>query len=512
MQILQNNYKQTVKGRIMCYLALLLVSAGFLFLFSKATTPLLKDGFYGTDSAIFTLLGQAFLDGKTPYVDFFDHKGPVIIFIEALAQLIAPGKSGIFALQTLSLFVTLVLICKSGRLFSLSRLQMAVVVAAFLLFFRFTIRYGNQTEEYSLPFIMLSLYYTLRFYFTDNRQISVCKALILGFCFSVTFWMRANNAGMICACVVFITLLLLKDKKWKDFASFSVAFALSVLIFGTLIVTYFHSLGQGALIGMIRATFIHNLLYAQSAWEMLVPQSVILFYGLAFLALAVFVAGVYAWQKEYWDRNIYLFCVLIFLLGFLPVCLGRCCYNYLSLVIPVVPLGLLFFAGSRMGQAVSGKHFGIVLAMLVAMLLGSAFIKKSENNVDKEFSVRINAFIDRIPADERDSVYLYDVYAPTYLITGLKPYGKYFILQSMHALVDERINDEIEMMMITRPPLWLLVETDSETSPSLKDEQMNNKITRGYELIDKLPNRTSAFWLYRLKRDGNECASVRIDN
>ena len=38
----------------------------------------------GCDSCVFKQMGLAILSGKTPYLDLFDHKGPVIYFINAL--------------------------------------------------------------------------------------------------------------------------------------------------------------------------------------------------------------------------------------------------------------------------------------------------------------------------------------------------------------------------------------------------------------------------------------------
>lgn len=40
--------------------------------------------YYGGDSAVFILIGKMFNAGKVPYVDFFEHKGPTLIFIEAI--------------------------------------------------------------------------------------------------------------------------------------------------------------------------------------------------------------------------------------------------------------------------------------------------------------------------------------------------------------------------------------------------------------------------------------------
>ena len=58
-----------------------------LFLFLPASllyygNPL--DHLPGTDNGVFLYGGQQLLAGKTPYLDFWDHKGPLIYFINAI--------------------------------------------------------------------------------------------------------------------------------------------------------------------------------------------------------------------------------------------------------------------------------------------------------------------------------------------------------------------------------------------------------------------------------------------
>lgn len=70
-----------------------------LLITSKSTSPLYPH-VYGEDSALFSLLGKGILQGKTLYAELFDHKGPVIFYINALGQLLG-GYTGILFLQCL---------------------------------------------------------------------------------------------------------------------------------------------------------------------------------------------------------------------------------------------------------------------------------------------------------------------------------------------------------------------------------------------------------------------------
>jgi len=54
------------------------------------------------DAGFFSLGGQDVLEGKTLYVDFYDHKGPFLFFWNAF-ELLFGGKNGLFLWDTLSL-------------------------------------------------------------------------------------------------------------------------------------------------------------------------------------------------------------------------------------------------------------------------------------------------------------------------------------------------------------------------------------------------------------------------
>ena len=71
----------------------------FLFLFSYSTSPLYAIS-WGHDSAVFQSIGKGWSKGYIPYLDSFDHKGPLLFALNALGYIIG-GKNGLFILQLL---------------------------------------------------------------------------------------------------------------------------------------------------------------------------------------------------------------------------------------------------------------------------------------------------------------------------------------------------------------------------------------------------------------------------
>ena len=99
------------------------------------------------------MTGRMVAEGKVPYLDFFDMKGPIIFFIEGLGQWLADGKMGIFIIQNL-FFLAISGLCyaiarrfvKEGPAFLIVILNLLVLAA--------TTTGGNFTEEFSLPAVL----------------------------------------------------------------------------------------------------------------------------------------------------------------------------------------------------------------------------------------------------------------------------------------------------------------------------------------------------------------------
>ena len=120
-------------------------AVAMLCLCVESTSPFFLND--GTDSAIFKAIGLAILKGKVPYVDIFDHKGPVIFFINALGQWIHSGRSGIFFLEIINLSVALTLLFKTSRLY-VDGFTAFLCTLASLFFFGTLVTEGDQCEEW----------------------------------------------------------------------------------------------------------------------------------------------------------------------------------------------------------------------------------------------------------------------------------------------------------------------------------------------------------------------------
>ena len=138
----------------------IVTSIVFLLLFSPYTTPL--NPYYGYDDNIFMIIGQGINKGYIPYKDLFDHKGPMLYFIYAIADLIMHGKMGLLILQFVNLYIINYCIYRIALLYNCTIKKVWILLFVFMTFFIGTIGEGAMNEEFSLSFLFISFYLCLK--------------------------------------------------------------------------------------------------------------------------------------------------------------------------------------------------------------------------------------------------------------------------------------------------------------------------------------------------------------
>lgn len=461
---------ETAKKNIYLYLSFLIIAIVFLLRFSTSTSPLFIEN--GNDSAVFLMLGRFFHAGYTPYADFFDHKGPILIFIEALGYYLSPqnGRLGIFILQIINLFIIQLLIFKTAKLY-LSNLYSYTTVIISLLFLRFTIEGGNLSEEYSLIFLILSLYITFKYYLSTNSFISNKSMFLLGICAAVIIWIRLNNTATICACLIFIIIDQIKEYGLKRTFLLFLSFLVGLVCISIPIILFF--IYKNAFIALIDANFLFNLKYLASNNDDSVSifdsvTSIIEYLSKSTLPFIVLFLGVIIEYKRIHQKKILLLGILLFIFSWLASQMGNLYYHYMMINIPCLVLGLTLIFKFLLEKH-NSKQQGRIIACLSVVLLITLIIygfnkrlKKSEDNI-----IKINeaqSIVNLIPQTDYNSVYTYCV-RPFYLPSlPILPSYKYFIQQEWHAIADPTIIEQIDNMLLQDSPKWVITQFRAKSS------------------------------------------------
>jgi len=242
--------------------------AGLALLFLLLPASLLYygnplDHLPGTDNGVFLYGGQQLLAGKIPYLDFWDHKGPLIYFINAIGLLFGKGSRwGVWGMEFIFLTLTAAGIYKITRdQWGKSAGIVAAVYWAYALGQVGHYRYFNDTnytEAYSLLFNVAAVYFWA---WSARSKQSHWGWSAMGIATGFSLLLRPNNIGIQVSIVLAGFIAAIAQGEIKGFlknASFLAAGVSAVL---AVFAIWF--LLHGALSDFVDSVFSYNAYYAQ---------------------------------------------------------------------------------------------------------------------------------------------------------------------------------------------------------------------------------------------------------
>lgn len=231
----------------------------FLFLLTAFVLDLANPLFDkpSRDGGFFLYAGQQILDGKIPYKEVWDNKGPAIFYINALGLWLGNGSRwGGWIIEFICIFGMLVVMYRAikkhwgevSALFgvTMSGLGLSVVLG-----------YGNYTEEYALFFNAIGFY--LLFSMLD-KELSYWKFFWIGLWFGISFSFRANNIGVFFAMLIAFGLFYVFKRSLLGFIKISFYSLIGFLAPLLIWVLYFSSFN--ALNEMVYGSITFNFSYS----------------------------------------------------------------------------------------------------------------------------------------------------------------------------------------------------------------------------------------------------------
>ena len=476
--------KQIRPGNV---ILLLLIQTAFLLIFSYMTSPLFPYA-HGWDSAFFQHVGAGMTKGYLPYRDFFDMKGPWLFLIEWFGQLFIYGRTGVFLMQYINMGVVLFLCYRIHEQFfeGAGIWRKLIALIPFFLILAPTMEGGNNTEEWSLSFLFLSLYLALDYIIGDKKEHRPTCAFIYGCCFGVLSLIRIINAVLICAIVLTITISLLMEKKWKNFAYNALAFIAGVIAAFIPPLLYFGYYGE--IKDMLYCTFVFGFIYGTEGEGFGFGTGALYLFTLLFLIISFIISGVK-------NRRMWILAVAYSAGMFVTLQMGNSTMHDYMLIIPGVMLGVWQLMAAFAGQKMTlGRKRIAVIALLICFaypcykMLGvcKEMIHQTSDTTNYDSVTDIASYI---PEEDYDSVWGYVVHLRFYSITDIIPYSKYCGWQEHYMELSPQIEEEIMQMLREAPPKWIVVRTSIE----IENQKVKSVIENEYEVYHV----NSMYTLYR---------------
>lgn len=432
---------------------LFIISFLVIFLFSIGTSPFYGN-YYTSDSSIFITIGKAMKEGKIVYKEIFDHKGPILFFIQLLGQFIYEGRLGIFIIEVFTLFINNIFLYKTICLFTTNKKALLSILVS-MIFMSYFIETGNYSEEYSLPFLSICLYLAIKWLKEDNKfsKKIYLYSYIYGLAFGIIAFIRLNNSAMICGICLAIIIIIIKEKKFKQLLICALSFGLGIITITIPILLYFYKVD--AIYDMIYGTFIHNFLYINS--NLGTNMSIFARILMAFILTILLIFNCKKYSNIPYYNLIAFFSYFAILLA---VNMGIKSNNYYIISIPLIAIFLppVIDVFTSKNMNILFKYF-VILYICIIFILGcflpQFYHKISFKNIGLE---NLNSFINKnINEDDKDKVLALGLFtAPVYLYADIFPCYKYAFMQDYLFASNPEIAKETYDYIVARNVKYIL--------------------------------------------------------
>ena len=491
-----------LSGRALHVLLLGAISAAFVTLFSYSTSPLFPH-YIGNDSSFFRMVGQAMTMGMLPYRDIFDMKGPYLFVIEYVGQLISFGRTGIFILQILNLWLTLYLADRLFRLFGVAgKGARLLTLLPVLSMAALTIPAGNYTEEFSLAPMFSCVYVCAKFFKTmddgtwNKRRLCLAGGwfgLMLGF----LAFVRVTNASLTGGLIVAVITVLIAEKRASGILPCAGGFMLGLLAAVAPPLAYFWA--KGLLKEFYEAVFVLGVKYSLEQSPIQHLAQTFSYNGIrSALLLALFALTAF---PVCFSRSSYKYRLMAAFAGlftFFAIAAGNNYRHYYILALPSAALGGIALVQELKSRSRLRKTAACLLLAAVILITPVFLVKTANDPVSfRVMSSRPSSnetlskdAVAHIPDGEKDSIFTYNIGISFWLYADVYPSVKYCCWQNHYIKLMPKIGEELRETFDLTPPKWVLLRPDPGELPGFLAEALESRYNETYS--------NEIFVLYRL--------------
>jgi hypothetical protein len=190
------------------------------------------------DSSIYITIARGISRGLLPYRDFVDNKGP-LEYLLSVPGLALGGFTGVWITELILIGIAVLFAYKTALLFGGRRRALTgtlCTLAAALAFF--TVAAG--TEEYSLPFLMVSLYIFTGICLSPERNRSIVEPVVLGACFACAVLIRLNTFPLWLGFCLVIFVEFLARRRFAALGKLAAGFFTGIAVVSVPVFLYLH--------------------------------------------------------------------------------------------------------------------------------------------------------------------------------------------------------------------------------------------------------------------------------
>lgn len=468
------------KNNIWNLIAILLFSIVFATVLSSSS--FLFDYYYPIDGTIFQIIGKGWSEGKLPYVDLWDQKGPYIYFVNAVGYWLTGNKYGLFIVQIVFLCASFTLLLHFwGKVFTKRVSFLLIIVLACHLA---QLAPGlNVIELYELPFHILSFYLLWDWASKAKNQCQshpAENALLYGVLLGICFLNRLTDAIGVCIGSFCVFIYLVNKKLWRNMwyniGTFFVGFIAIVLP------VFFYFYMNEALEEMLFASILFNFEYVNNTFREPPTIYAIISTCLAYISsLGLFTISlilVFVDKKNVSFHLMWAFIAFVTFFYFINTFMYE---HYAIIAIPYFVLmtfefeslvkllpkrSVAFYFAKVGGFSVAGI---LLLNGIYQSYQSLKYCEKDETEVTQYYDPSVMDFLD----EQKNELLCYNIHPSIYLYNDITPCCRFFSLQGWYACFSKTASSKIKESIEESNAKYILMR--NANNDTLIDEILKDK-------------------------------------
>jgi hypothetical protein len=450
-------------------------------------------GNFPVDSSVFLTIAKGIVHGKIPYLDFFDHKGPLLYLISAFG-LFFGGFRGVWFIELIFMITSVFFAYKTARFFADKLSAFLGTAFSFVLLTAFFNEFAS-TEEYVLPFIFISLYIFTKYFFA-RVEPSRIQISLLGACFGISLLLRPNMFAVWAAFCLVIFIQSIMQKQFMHLVNYILFFLIGILIAATPVYIYLSV--NHALVACIDQCLIFNGKYTGELTIHTLIENIYsvcrnTFFWLPILTLLIFFDN----KKNLRNTFFYIAYFASFVLTIVSIAIsGRNYPHYSMVMIPlfVPPLSfciekLYVFLKPLKSSIKKNTLPLIIICLILAPQLFHALIYVRNNLVSpgRKQLVTLGKIIEE-NTTENDAITVFGNSCIVYLLTN-RDFASKYIYQSPIGDVDPEIAISYQNDICNGKPKIIVIPKNSSTHYRYLHPQFTSPLKQAYIAINDMLDR-----------------------
>ncbi len=287
------------------------------------------------DSGLFMYIGWRILEGEIPYKDVWDHKPPIIFYLNSLGLLINEYW-GIWLIQVIFIFTSFLLLHNIlSKIFDNYVSIVGIFISSISLFF--AVEGGNLTTEYTILFQVLAIYLFYKYINNQNNKI----LFLIGVLGGLAFFTKQTSIGIWIAIGIYFLAEFFSKKNKKAVKEFIIRIlTIGLGVFLNFMFWHLFFLSQNSLNEYYDANFHFNFVYSSIETQELTRSYPLLVGLLRMQDTGILILSLIGSLYILFSRNKFKQPILLLTLINLPIELilisisDRAFYHYYMVLIP----------------------------------------------------------------------------------------------------------------------------------------------------------------------------------